>query len=346
MERTIEQALSPEFPKVSLKELHMINILRKGLSTDFSEETIKLRVKFLVEDKVFHKPIINNHNSPYHIKNKEIYFEDTPTSILVHQIEEDTPDPYYFRGKSILVINSTPFNPCNQGCLFCEQSLFPDDKKRYSKRVCIKDLFDKVEKDVEKDIFTKLLQISIITSCTGNEIKTLDLFEKYYEEAMKRGFKGKFLLATNEIRSLEGLQRLTSFGRIILAFTVECFENRKNLMPGYKGQISLEKIKDILSKAKSLGLETTYFYITGLDSLKGMKRGFLFLRDSVSIAPCAPIYYSQSKQDLIPIRDLEYFIKAREIYNTAHKGILSFESCQVYCSLYPLEGKEEKLIIK
>jgi len=49
--------------------LHMLNIQRLGLSTHFSQDVVKMRVKFGDGDgNFFHKPIINNPKSPYEVR--------------------------------------------------------------------------------------------------------------------------------------------------------------------------------------------------------------------------------------------------------------------------------------
>lgn len=333
--------------KEDKNSIHMLNIQRLGLSTHYNEDAIKLKIKFKDEkNNLFHKPIVNNKNSPYKTIDDKVYYNNSLLNITIEKISEDTAEPYYFRGNNILVLNSTFLDPCNQKCLFCEQNNAQANKKRYSLRLGKEDLFDKVMVENKLNSLERLTQISVITSCTGTEELALKLVEGYRNEAKKRGFDGKILFATHEIRSEESIREIASYKDIMLAFTVECFENRDKIMPGEKGKISIKEINRILKDAKDLGIETTYFYIFGLDRLNAMREGFEFLKESISITPTGPNYQPQGKENKFSIKPLEYFLQAKSIYRLVHKGMIRFESCQNFRSLWPLENNTARSIIQ
>jgi|GEM_PF-2758709 hypothetical protein len=321
---------------IDVPALHTINMQRLGLRTDLDPNVVRIDVNFEYEDQAFHIPFANNSKSPYRIQDGKIPLGDSGLEFTVQSVMEDVPTPYYFRGKEILVINSTFLSACVQKCSFCEQSTAPK-RRRYSMKFSAEELFDKVMNEQDLPNLGSLAQISVITSCAGTEAKAQELVLGYKQEAEGRGFRGKILFATNEIRSEEALRVLAEAGNVILAFTVECFTNRRELMPGSKGSINLEKIKEILSIGKSLGMETTYFYILGLDDLRFMETGFALLKDAISIAPTGPTYQSPARADNIGTRSLEYFLQARKIFHRIHKDLQQFESCQSFRSLDPLE---------
>jgi hypothetical protein len=331
----------------SIDTIHMLNIQRIGLVTNFDNSVVKTIIKFKdFKGNVLHKPIINNPFSQYSIIKNKVFYLDNPINIDISHIEEDDARPYYFRGDKILVINSTFLNPCNQGCLFCEQSNAPQEKRRYSIVIGIENLFNKLVKDEKLKSLKSLTQISLVTSCAGNEKRALTLAKRYLEEARKREFNGKFLFATNEIRSKTAIEEYGELGDVILAFTIECFGNREKLMPSKKGKITLRKIKSILKYAKEVGIETTYFYIFGLDNLKTMEKGFRYFKDSITIAPTGPNYQPQGRINIITPRRLKYFLEAKKIYVSIHKGMRKFESCQNFRSLWPLENNLTRNLVR
>jgi hypothetical protein len=116
-------------------------------------------------------------------------------------------------------------------------------------------------------------------------------------------------------------------------------------MPGKKGKIRLGEIKEILMQAKKMGIETTYFYIFGLDDLSSMKRGFNFLKQAITIAPTGPNYQHQGIKKFIKIKPLRYFLKAKTIYKEVHGGLERFESCQNFRSLWPLEQTKVRSLV-
>lgn len=331
----------------SVDTIHMLNIQRIGLLTNFDNSVVKTITKFKDSSgNIFHKPIINNTFSQYSIIKNRVFYLDNLTNIKINHIEEDNARPYYFRGDKILVINSTFLNTCNQKCLFCEQNNAPQGKRRYSIVIEIENLFNKLVKDKKLKSLKSLKQISLVTSCAGNEKKAFILAKKYLKGARKRGFNGKFLFATNEIRSKKAIEEYGKLGNVILAFTIECFGNRKKLMPGKKGEITLRKIKSILKYAKKAGIETTYFYIFGLDDLKTMEKGFKYFKDSITIAPTGPNYQPQGHTNTIPLKELEYFLEAKKIYVSIHKNMQKFESCQNFRSLWPLENNLKRNLVR
>lgn len=328
----------------TIEGIHLLNIQRVGLSTNLDRETVKLRAELLVEGKNHHKPLVNNPDSPYKIQNGRIFYEDSVTGILIAELGQDYPGPYYMRGDRILVVNSTTMNPCTQGCRFCEQTTALPEKRRYSLVFKGGEVFDKFLRENDRRSLVDLSQISIVTSCAGSEEGALNLINGYIDEARERGFNGRFLFATHEITSEKAIRSLDD--NIILAFTVECFENRREIMPSRKGEMNLDEIRRVLSNASQRSKGSTYFYIFGLDSLNGMKEGFLFLRDSINIAPTGPNYQQQGNGFLFSQKDLEYFLRARQIYYEAHKGLTKFESVQNYRSLWPLEDNGGPVLIE
>ena len=328
--------------------LHMLNIERLGLSTNLPKSVIKIRVYFNYNSIIYRKPIINNPKSPYKVIDNLIYYQKDVLDVKIDNFSDDIPEPYYFRSRYILVISSTFLSPCSQGCVFCEQTQVQAEKRRYSIRFDPDDLFEKVLKENKMKDLSQLEQISVITSCTGFEENAIKLLKGYIKAAYQKGFTGKFLFATNEIRSQVALEQMAKMGHTMLAFTVECFSRRKFLMPGTKGEIGLEEIKAILKQAAEIGIPTTYFYIIGLDNLRNMKKGFMYLKEILSYAPTYSIYYHQSraKNRVIPLRPLKYYLRARKIYNEAHRGLQKFESCQSFRSLWPLENNKLPTLIK
>lgn len=331
---------------VSILELHLLNIQRLGLATNLDSEMVKLRVLFDVGEDTFHKPVINNPLSSYKLTKDNICYRGQPIPITVKNIEEDSAEPYYFRGDKVLVINSTVFDFCDQGCIFCEVNSAPEDKRRYCLVMPESDLFDLVMEQRQLFSLKQLSQISIITSCTGSENRSLELVGRYQREATKRGFEGDILFATNEIRSFEGIQRLATYENIILAFTVECFTNRRAVMPGKKGAISLPEIKKILQETKKAGIVSTYFYIFGIDDLSSMEDGFRLFKDAITVAPTGPNYQPQGRHSIeLDIKPLRYFLEARRVYINIHRGMEQFEACQNYRSLWPTDRSTTRYII-
>ena len=327
----------------TIKGVHLLNIQRLGLSTNLDEEAVKLRAKLIVNGGKYHKPVINNPRSPYVVQAGEVEYLGKEIGVSI-EIKPDFPEPNYKRGNNILVVNSTFMEPCNQGCRFCEQTTASLDKRRYSIVLQKGEVFDKFLEEEGINDLRDLSQISIVTSCAGTEEGALSLIRGYVEEARKRRFDGRFLFATHELTSRNAISSLDE--KVILAFTVECFDNRREVMPSRKGDIELDEIRRVLSTAYKRGEGSTYFYIFGLDSLDKMRDGFLFLRDSITVAPTGPNYQPQGNGFSFPQKSLKYFLKARQVYSEAHRGLFRFEAAQNYRSLWPLENNKKPTLVE
>lgn len=68
--------------------------------------------------------------------------------------------------------------------------------------------------------------------------------------------------------------------------------------------------------AKTLGIQTTFAYIAGIDDLISLQQGFSFLADSITRFPIVNVYQIQTPGQMRIIdaeaKELEYYVKARE----------------------------------
>ena len=77
----------------------------------------------------------------------------------------------------------------------------------------------------------------------------------------------------------------------------------------------MEDTKNTLDRAKDKGIKTTISYISGIDSLEEVSKGFTLIKDSIVQFPIINIYQIQNAGQSAILDDaacnLEYYIKSR-----------------------------------
>lgn len=74
----------------------------------------------------------------------------------------------------------------------------------------------------------------------------------------------------------------------------------------------MEDTKSTLDRAKDNGIKTTISYISGIDSLEEVSKGFLLIKDSLVQFPIINIYQIQNTNQSAILddsaRNLEYYV--------------------------------------
>lgn len=237
-----------------------------------------------------------------------------------HQVELDTCDVSYQRGPHLLNLNSRNRSNC-AGCQACVHNYkdFYDqtvirDLDRLVTREQIATFFDQREQ-AGLDI-AALRQIAVVTGLFGSERAIVTHMSLIHDVVSSRGFEGELMYFGCEINSLDGLKRVTDLGNFALVYAVDNFSKRLEILGRKKSKLTLDDAKRTLTLAKTLGIQTTFAYIAGIDDLISLQQGFSFLADSITRFPIVNVYQIQTPGQMRIIdaeaKELEYYVKARE----------------------------------
>ncbi len=231
--------------------------------------------------------------------------------------EKDTCDTSYFRkdGKA-LTLNSNQRNSC-RGCKFCgTYSLESSEKSLSSDKKALSLKIEELITERKETDASFLENIGVVTGCFPAEedvLRHLLLVRETFEEY---GFRGELRYIGSQIQSEKNLTRLARSGPFGLYLTVECFERRNDLLKTKKAAVTLDTGRDILNKAKSIGIETSFLYILGLDSIERMSEEFNKYLPVLTRHPLVNLLqaYTPEQESLrFPeANNLEYYIKARK----------------------------------
>ena len=324
--KSVWSELSSKY-EVPIKEIERIDFNRSGVCLPSNEVKVGFRVRFISleleqENKStwFALPVKRQEDTNFFADNGYLHFQD---EVLEHvgPLMLDTCDVSYQRGPKLLNLNSRSRSNCG-GCKACvhnykdlyDKTVLKDQQRLVSKED-ITVFFENKEKD-DLEI-ANLKQIAVVTGLFGSELAVVEHMKLVSEVAKEKGFKGELMYFGCEVNSEVALSELANLGNFSLIYAIDNFTKRDEILAKKKSSITLSVAKNTLSLAKQKGIETSFAYIAGIDSLSEMKKGFQTLKNSITRFPVVNIYQIQTPGQLAVIdseaKKLEYYVKTRKI---------------------------------
>jgi len=316
------------------EEIRLIDFNRSGVWLPNNEVKINYRARFIsseLEQKDnrtwFALPIRREGDTNFSASDGYLRFRDDIFA-NISSIMLDTCDTNYQRGPNLLNLNSRSRGNCG-GCTACvhnykdlyDKTVLKDQKKLVSKQE-ISDFFDQKEQDGVN--ISTLKQIAVVTGLFGSESAVVEHMKLIDSVVKPKGFKGELMYFGCEVNSETALEELTALGNFSLIYAIDNFTKRKEILTKSKSLINIDTAKNTLSLAKKKGIETTFAYIAGIDSISEMKTGFEILKDSITRFPIINIYQIQTIGQLsamdIEAKKLEYYIKSRKLIEKIFEG--------------------------
>ncbi len=119
-----------------------------------------------------------------------------------------------------------------------------------------------------------------------------------------------------QINSDKALKDISDLGNVLLIYALDNFTKREMLLSKTKSLITIETARDTLLRARTHGINTSISYISGIDSLKDMRKGFTLIKDSITRFPIINIYQIQTPQQAKILNeeafDLEFYLRSRQ----------------------------------
>jgi hypothetical protein len=308
------QKLSQDFD-IPLEDILLIGINLAGVKAEMPDQRIRFKIKLRNLKEWFYMGIcVNIGKTPFYIKKNNLYIQNEKIGKIA-EVENDTCDTTYLRRNNTSInLNSNCRSGCF-GCKFCgtykqdadDKVLLLDFKKLENKFSCT--FSGKVK---------NILEICLCTGCFKDEEEVIQhlLMIRNWCETKKIDPRIKYIGSQiTEKKNLNLIQnKIPKFSYYL---TIECFNRRNFMLRNSKARVSLEKAQHLMNYSTKIGLNTTFLYILGLDSISSISRHFKKYAKSINRFPIVnlmQIYYKGQEELRHKEADqIEYYLKARKI---------------------------------
>ncbi len=255
--------------------------------------------------------------SDYRIENNYLISKDEVVG-EVKGLANDTCDSSYpRRGGTVLNLNPVSKSQC-RGCRFCH-TLLQDAKDReenlQSESALTHFIIEWLKRYKASDL-SRLIQVAIVTGCSGSEQKVVNSLKIVRKVLNKYGFTKELFYFGSEITTEKSLDEVKELKPFALCLSWEIFKNREKIVRDIKDRVTIKTAKKILGGAKKRGFRTNFSYILGLESLETMRKGFEELIPYINSFPVINVFQIHRGQDKLRYSkawEIDYYIKARKM---------------------------------
>jgi hypothetical protein len=262
------QHLSDEF-EINPEDVLLTAINACGIAN--SRASRRMRFEFAPfgrgDDPVYLIPSFERKSSPFHIEGEELYLRDAPVGVMRNTRGDDIVMGYFRNGHHNLTLNSNSRSICT-GCMFCYTRLDPASDPQMSDEEELDAYLSFLKTDLGWQDLRPVTKISVCSGCFYYEDPAIRHMELVGRVAQRHGFSGELHILSSVIRSVEGLQRIAgALSPFHLTLTVECFENRFEILKRSKAELDFDGMLRVLADAKTAGIKTDFTYLVGLDPM-------------------------------------------------------------------------------
>lgn len=330
----IEEGMSiSSLTEIPISEIIFCEFNRRGIGLELSQVPITHRARFLCRDIFSNKlmyfalPVRERSETQFWIdKDNKLRFDSAILGQTTN-LEEDTCDCSYFRkDKKIFNFNSHRRGECH-GCVFCihnyDITILNDQEEITGKNQIHNFLKIVLGRNNIQDL-SRLEQIAVVTGLFGEEELVVKHIADIRSIASGMNFSGSIFYLGCELKSKAALDEVKNYGPFSLCYSLDCLTQRSRRLTAIKRDTDVSSISQILAYGNSIGLETTFSYIVGLDPLEDLSQGIGEIGKYVNRFPIVNIYQTQhpsQKKILTPeANSLAYYISARKIFESVFHG--------------------------
>ena len=251
-------------------------------------------LKILCDSKIYRFVFAEKQKTPFELKHKFLFMGSKNTGIKMEIIFNEfisRDKGFYFpqiEGKlesEIIRFNPKNLGKCPGNCVFCQRSYsLPTSLEVKSRKLWTPDqLLNEIKKVYGINVIKKIRHALVVTELFGDSKKYISFCQETKEKLTQAGFQGQFSAICQEIRSDEDIACMYEIvGGYDFCFTLECFQNRQNLMSKYKA-IPMYEVKKILDLANQMNFKIVMVnYIAGLDDLSSFCEGIEYLDQHIN----------------------------------------------------------------
>lgn len=245
-------------------------------------------------DPVYLIPSFGRRRSPFRIDRDQLLLHGEPVATIRNLKGDDIVMGYWRNGFRSLTLNSNARSACT-GCTFCYTRLDAASDPKVSQAEELENYLSFVESDLSWEDLSAVERITVCSGCFLHEHNAIEHMALVSEIAAGHGFRGELHILSSVIRSRDGLKRIASeLSPFHLTLTVECFDNRHEILKASKAGLEFGEMCRVLADAKEAGLKTDFTYLIGLDSIDRAVPKIEKLLDVTTTFPRFQIYQAHN----------------------------------------------------
>lgn len=256
-------------------DIIMIALNAMGIDSDLTQSRLRMKIALIgKDDDIFYLGIANHKESPFKMKDHEIFFDEVKIAKTYDIENDDCASSYFRKDNRVITLNSNRRSGC-MGCRFCPNNLElnSEDVNLDTKEKLIEH-FKNIMISKHISDLSGIERITICTGCFGAEEKTVSHLLLTYNVAKSLGFNGVLHYIGSEIGSEKVFIDIrNSVSRFMYTFTVECFTKRERMLKDVKSKIALSQYLLNMEKGKKYDFVVNIIYVLGLDSLEDTLKG-------------------------------------------------------------------------
>jgi hypothetical protein len=158
--------------------------------------------------------------------------------------------------------------------------------------------------------------VTISTGCFHTEAAALEHLHTVRRVLADHGMQPRIGLLSSVLRSTEAFEEIAAdIGPFLLYLTAECSTRRDVLLKSTKASLAPDEMPDLLARARTAGLDTSFTYVVGLDPFDEMREFLRRLVPEVTVFPSVQVYQPHTTlMDLLRATDadsLTYYLATR-----------------------------------
>ncbi len=301
---------------VPIEDLLLMAINLYGVFSGQDRHRARLSVRLVRQPGVPWQVIVplNAAASPFELHAGELSLQG---KLIAHveRVDADEAVGGYFRndGKAA-TLNPNARSRCT-GCAFCPNTLEAAADPRLTEDRALDELLSAlVEQHPRRDL-TELREVTVSTGCFERETAALRHLLDLRAALTRHEISARIGFLTSVIRSREGFERLADVAPFVLRLTAECFSRRDLMLKATKATLTRADMPEVLAFARHAGLDTSYTYIVGLDTLDDLAAGVTALAPHTTEFPNFQVYQAHNTI-MAGLRspgaaDLDFYLEAR-----------------------------------
>lgn len=289
------EALATSFG-VPVEDVLLIAINLYGISSEQNRHRARIRVRLTRSLDVPWQVIVplNARSSPFVLRESELMLGSAIVGYVERSDADEAVGAYFRNGGRAATLNPNARSRCT-GCAFCPNTLEAAADPRLSEQRKLSELLTAMAQQHPHGDLRALREVTVSTGCFEREVAAVDHLRDLRSSLTTHEVSARIGFLSSVIRTDSAFEELSTFvAPFILRLTVECFTRRDLLLKATKARLEAEHMPDLLARASRNGLDTSYTYIVGLDSMPHMISGVGALARHVNAFPNFQVYQAHN----------------------------------------------------